>query len=332
MKLLKQTNIGRFGVRPANYSGITHISGNRYAVVDDKEFIGGFMFLDIYINHKTGKIENATYSEPTGFIERKQSISNPQSVYRDCEGCAYCTDTNTIFISGEEDQRIAEYDLNGISTGRELQVPQYMQRHEIEDNYGFEILTYNHIQKRFWTTTEATLLKDGKRSNLDNKDVQNRLRLQSFGLDLKPSKMFAYKMDAPETRKNKGNHVHGVPSMVALDDGSLIIMEREAFIPRFYFGSFCRVKLYIVHPEQHQEIQENTDLSKIQEHIFLKKRLLCDFTTRISYVWNFANYEGMCLGPRLEDGRQTLLLISDSQGGHGNAVYRLKDYIKVIIL
>lgn len=45
MKLLKQVNIGKFGVRLANYSGITAISGNRYAVVDDKELIDGFMFL-----------------------------------------------------------------------------------------------------------------------------------------------------------------------------------------------------------------------------------------------------------------------------------------------
>ena len=54
MKLLKQVNIAKFGVRPANYSGITPIIGNRYAVVDDKEFIDGFMFLDIDVNPQTG--------------------------------------------------------------------------------------------------------------------------------------------------------------------------------------------------------------------------------------------------------------------------------------
>ena len=144
MKLLKQVNIGKFGVRPANYSGITPIIGNRYAVVDDKEFIDGFMFLDIDVNPQTGKIENVSYEEPKGFIERKRTIDNPESVYRDCEGCAYCSDTDTIFISGEEDQRIAEYDMDGVPTGRELQVPEYMKRHNIDENYGFEALTYNN--------------------------------------------------------------------------------------------------------------------------------------------------------------------------------------------
>ena len=47
---------------------------------------------------------------------------------------------------------------------------------------------------------------------------------------------------------------------------------------------------------------------------------------------NYANYEGMCLGPKLNDGRQTLILINDSQAGAGNSLYRLKDYIKIIIL
>ena len=212
MKLLRQVNIGKFGVRPANYSAITHISDNRYAVVDDKEFIDGFMFLDIDINPQTGKIENVSYEEPKGFVERKNTIDNPESVYRDCEGCAYCAETDTVFISGEEDQRIVEYDMDGIPTGHELLVPEYMKRQNIEENYGFEAFTYNNATKLFWTMTEATLVQDGLRYDLEHKHVQNRLRIQSFGLDLRPGKMYAYKMDTMETKSEKGNHVHGVPA------------------------------------------------------------------------------------------------------------------------
>ena len=39
----------------------------------------------------------------------------------------------------------------------------------------------------------------------------------------------------------------------------------------------------------------------------------------------------MCLGPRLEDGRQTVLLVSDSQNRAGNPLFHLKDYIRVIV-
>ena len=47
---------------------------------------------------------------------------------------------------------------------------------------------------------------------------------------------------------------------------------------------------------------------------------------------NFANYERMCLGPKLADGGQTVLLVSDSQGRAGNSLFRLKDYIKVLVI
>jgi len=45
-------------------------------------------------------------------------------------------------------------------------------------------------------------------------------------------------------------------------------------------------------------------------------------------VGSFANYEGMCLGPKLQDGRQVLILISDSQ----NQQYGiLRDWLKTIM-
>ena len=47
---------------------------------------------------------------------------------------------------------------------------------------------------------------------------------------------------------------------------------------------------------------------------------------------NFANYEALCPGIRLHDGRQSLLLLCDSQGGFGKGPIHLKDYIKVILI
>lgn len=333
MKILSQVNIGKFGVRPGNFSGITPIGDNRYAVVDDKEDIDGFQILTIDMNLDNGKLRHVSYSEPSGFAQRKAETADAKQYYRDCEGCAYCSQRNSVFVSGEEHQDILEYDMNGLPTGAALRVPEYMKRDAIAENYGFEALTYNSTTQTFWTTTESTLLGDGLRSSLEHR-VANRLRLQSFGLDLNPGIMFPYMMDAPTTKKKKGEHIHGVPSMLALDDGRIIVMEREAMIPRLYFGSFCKVKLYVVNPQQEasKAISASTSLSDLPSEAFLTKELLCSFATHVSTIWNFANYEGMCLGPKLNDGRQTLILISDSQGGHGNAIYHLKDYLRVVIL
>ena len=66
---------------------------------------------------------------------------------------------------------------------------------------------------------------------------------------------------------------------------------------------------------------------------WMTKQLLADFTTKLTpFKFSFANYEGMCLGRRLNDGRQTVLLISDSQGGFRKGPFHLRDFIKVLVL
>ena len=57
----------------------------------------------------------------------------------------------------------------------------------------------------------------------------------------------------------------------------------------------------------------------------LRKSLLCSFTTG---ALNLANFEGMCLGPVLPDGRRTLVLIADSQKGSGGLT---NEFVKVIL-
>ena len=44
---------------------------------------------------------------------------------------------------------------------------------------------------------------------------------------------------------------------------------------------------------------------------------------------SFANYEGMCLGPKLEDGSQVVILLSDSQDQYAGV---LKDWFKTIVI
>lgn len=44
---------------------------------------------------------------------------------------------------------------------------------------------------------------------------------------------------------------------------------------------------------------------------------------------SFANYEGICVGPKLADGRQLLILISDSQNQYRGV---LRDWFKTIVM
>lgn len=282
------------------YSGITHLEGNHFAVVHDKLGSGGLLFFNIRFR-EDGSVSFVSKTVPEG-------TAGPGG--NDNEGVAYVPATRTLFVSAEADQSIREYDLNGRPTGRQLNIPADMGIDAITRNKGFEALTYNPVTRLFWTTTEGPLLAD----------EDGLLRLQSFGEDLNPAARYAYRLDAPAVAPQQiaeaSAYVQGVPALVALDDGRIIVLEREVYVPGGSVkdklgGAFAATKLYLVNPAASMAGA-------------LKKTLLASFST--SPLAAFANYEGMCLGPRLPDGRQTLLLIPDSQNGASGLT---QEYIKV---
>ena len=123
--------------------------------------------------------------------------------------------------------------------------------------------------------------------------------------------------------------------LLAIDDGTLIVMERELNIPKNYNRAQCNIRLFSVNPSIDKAFADtSTPLRETDTNIFLQKKPLFDFHTGIRLFGkkNFANYEGMCLGPKLADGRQTILLVADSQNRAGNSLFHLKDYIKVIVI
>jgi len=124
-------------------------------------------------------------------------------------------------------------------------------------------------------------------------------------------------MEEPEAMAEGAEaYVHGVPALAALPDGRLLVLEREVFVPAGGIGdklggAFTTVKIFVVKPVPGKDG-------------VLRKKLVKHFRT--SALSSFANYEGMCLGPVLPDGRPTLLLIPDSQDGSGGLT---QEYLRV---
>ena len=292
-------------VPAGNYSGITWLGADRYAVVNDKSPTAGYHLMTIRINETTGDIMEV----------RADSFMTNGQPNRDEEGVCYVPQTNTVFLSSESDGRILEYNMDGQLTGRELAIPEVF--NVARENRGFEALTYNATTHRFWTTTENTLKTDGKKPNITRK-IPNKLRIQSFGDDLQPKEQYWYTTDSSAVKGTKGKSTLGVSGMAALDNGSLIILEREVRKTANGIGSFAHVKLYIVNPSRHQPGD------------MLQKQLLTEFRTRINVTKrNFANYEGICAGPTLNDGRLVLLLVADSQNQYKGY---LRDWFKTIVV
>ncbi len=328
---LKQKSLSRWDIGTANFSGITPLGNNRFALVSDKEPADGFFVFRIFQDSISGQIEDVQLEHFAGNV-RARLDAKGLSV-RDCEGIAYMPETGTVFISGEGDQQILEYAPDGQPTGRGLAIPAIFALERIVPNYGFEALCYDAAAQRFWTTTESTLRADGPAVTPLLPAATNLLRLQSFGADLQPAAAYAYRMDAGQTKRQGRLYALGVPALCALPDGRLLVLEREVDISPNYLNSRVECKFFVVNPAEGWKIDSATDLAKLDPNKFLTKTLIAHFTTRLTaFKRSFANYEGMCLGRPLADGRQTLILVSDSQGNAGKGPIRLKDFLKVLVL
>jgi len=292
-------------VSAGNYSGIAWLGGTKYAIANDKSPTAGFYLMSIEIDTITGDL----------LTVREDTFLTCGLPNRDEEGICYMPQTQTVFVSGEEDQEILEYNLQGQLTGRKLNIPEIFKT--AYSNGGFEALTYQVATQRFWTTSENTLKADGKIPTIDRK-IRNHLRLQSFGDDLEPKEQYWYESDSTVIRKHKGRSILGVSGLAALDDGRIVVLEREMYFPKKQIGSYSLVKLYLVDPTQQNPGE------------VLKKTLLTEFRTKVNLTRrNFANYEGICVGPKLSDGRQLLILVCDSQNQYRGV---MKDWFRTVIL
>ena len=342
-------------VAAGNYSGIAHLHDDIYAVVSDKSDSALYFNFRIQLNPKTGELEKV---ENLGFTERTDGTLNDgkpwvgQEKGFDHEAIVKVSDS-TLVIASEGYCRLKEYPILPISAdAAKVDYPQNLwesrwSSSDFYPNYNFESLAFDSVRQYLWTIPESTLRKDGQPATPQN-GLTNQLRLmrldwgkmkedsnkEEYGEQVSSKKdsrymtTYAYQMDQPSTRKKADIYVMGVSELCALPDGQLLVLEREAFIPKIKIGAFCKCKLYLIIPLNSEVFSMKEKFSA--DTPFLKKRLLTEWKTGLSLSKrSFANYEGMCLGPKLEDGSQVIILLSDSQDQYAGV---LKDWFKTIVI
>ena len=342
-------------VAAGNYSGIAHLHDDIYAVVSDKSDSALYFNFRIQVNPKTGELEQV---ENLGFTERTDGTLKDGKPWQgqekgfDHEAIVKVSDS-TLVIASEGYCRLKEYPI--LPTSADAAKVGYQQNlwesrwpsSEFYPNYNFESLAFDSVRQYLWTIPESTLRKDGQPATPQN-GLANQLRLMrldwgkmkenrnkeeyseqvSSKKDSRYMTPYAYQMDQPSTHKKADIYVMGVSELCALPDGQLLVLEREAFIPKIKLGAFCKCKLYLINPLNSEEFSMKEKFSS--DTPFLKKRLLTEWKTGLSLSKrSFANYEGMCLGPMLEDGSQVVILLSDSQDQYAGV---LKDWFKTIVI
>jgi myo-inositol-hexaphosphate 3-phosphohydrolase len=185
----------------------------------------------------------------------------------------------------------------------------------VRNNLAFESLTVSPNGKWLWTATENAIVQDGPAASVDSGSLSRIIKYDArTGEEVAE---YAYITDpVAEAPAPGGFATNGLVDLLALDDqGTLLAMERS--FSTGAPGTGNTIKIYLVDTRGATDISgidgigseiDDGELSPLLDAP-VKKELLLDLS---DLGIPLDNVEGMTLGPVLEDGRQSLILVSDN--------------------
>jgi hypothetical protein len=180
----------------------------------------------------------------------------------------------------------------------------------VRQNLGFESLTVTPNDRYLFTAAEGALAQDGPAA-----DVGQETLARFIQYDVRRGRVlseYVYVADAVAETPDPPDafRVSGIVEILALDNqGTFLVMERS-----FSVGAGNTITLYEARIDDATDVAGINDLydeSSGTPVAFepIEKRFLLDFDS-LGLVPD--NIEGMTPGPRLPDGRYSLLIVSDN--------------------
>jgi hypothetical protein len=172
-------------------------------------------------------------------------------------------------------------------------------------NLTVEGLSFSPNGSSLWVSMEAPLIQDGPVSSVAAGGLARLTRLDRPG---EVRAQYAYPLDPIQAAPLAGLRAdNGISEILAVDDHRLLVLERSGVEARKgHFAFHCR--LYLVDTRRGQDIAGRESLAGGLVRP-LAKRLLVNFA-KLETV-DSGNLEAMAWGPRLKDGRRTLVLVAD---------------------
>ncbi len=303
------------------FSGLAYDADNEifYSISDDrgKEAPARFYRLQMDLTGDRFNPLQIRFLRHQTIRQPDQSVFTPNTI--DPEGIAL-TPQSTLWIASEGVAFagilpfLREFDLAGRQV-RSLPIPRrYSPSPDwgVANNLGFESLALTPSDKYLMTATENALTQDGPKAAV-GESSPSRLIL----FDLKTEQLageYLYNTDPVVAPPNppEGFAAAGLVELLALDDDRYLALERmyAAGSTGMPGDNGMNVRLYEVDRSRATDIQTSNSLLEtgLENIVPVEKQLVLDLAT---LEVPLSNLEGMSFGPRLTDGRRSLLMISD---------------------
>ena len=173
-------------------------------------------------------------------------------------------------------------------------------------NGTLEGMTFANNYQSLFLSMEEPLYEDGPRA--DTFDSNAFIRIMEYDVNSKINlRQFAYKLEpvAYPALPSTAFKINGVPDILAIGNGQLLIIERS-----FSSGRLpCTIRLYIADYNKATDIKGVRSLKDNTGFTPATKKLLLNMDELGIYT---DNIEGVCFGPILPNGNKTLIFIADN--------------------
>jgi hypothetical protein len=294
-------------------SGIDYSNGFFYFVVDDSR---DPRFIKAKIDIQQNKIKSVNFKKVVCLNDTTSDFYNKnfldlESIFIDnktqevnfvSEGSIYKGKSPSVFVTDSLGNFIHSYIIP------DYFIPNAIAK--LKHNGAFEGSSKGINGKGFWVAMESPLIVDGDEPVF--KKTSSPIRITYFDKkSKKATKQFAYQLEHI-TKPSKGNiNLNGLTSILEYKENHFFIIERTYQSGYGAYGNIIRIFEASV-----DETTTNVlDVQSLKETDFipLKKRLVFNFEDVRSELTEgiVDNIEGITFGPKLANGNQSLVLVSD---------------------
>lgn len=259
----------------------------------------------------------------TTYPNKKEYTANQQGIVPDLESIRFDPNGKSIWYTSEGDRTLnlnpfirqatlkGKY-LSSILTPKAFQIDANSgssTQKGFRNNLALEGSSFSPDGKYYFTSMEAALYQDGEISTVD---AGSYSRITKYNRSGDIIAQYAYPIDAIPAKPGQGKSAdNGVSEMLAINDHQFLILERSGV--QAADGNYSNyIRIYEADAAQATNVN-NLDSLTAGQFTPLTKKLVLDLNTL--GLPKLDNVEGITWGPKLQNGHDSLVVVSDNNFG-----------------